>query len=239
MSTSISTGIVASSSRTRANAAATPPAAATWLSFTSAMSDSPIRWFAPPPQRTAYFCSARRPGMVLRVSRTVADVPSSASAHRRVMLADTRQVTQQVQRRALGGEQQAAWERSPGRRRCRLRPGTRRRTRYSISLASGPHTVSITAATTGSPATTPVLAGTEGGDAALVGGDGGGRRDVDATHQVLLDGQADQRCQRIGIQSGSDQLIAGRGRQRMEDEHGGTLRVTSSSSRRHAARSDP
>src|SRR5437763_3263481 len=32
-------------------------------------SDSDIRWFSPPPQRTAYFCSARSPGRVLRVSR--------------------------------------------------------------------------------------------------------------------------------------------------------------------------
>ena len=38
----------------------------------------------PPPQRTAYFCSARSPGTVLRVSRMRAPVPSTASTHRRV-----------------------------------------------------------------------------------------------------------------------------------------------------------
>ena len=36
----------------------------------STMSDSDPRWFAPPPARTAAFSSARRPGSVLRVSRT-------------------------------------------------------------------------------------------------------------------------------------------------------------------------
>ena len=46
-----------------------------------------MRWFAPPPQRTAYFSSARSPGVVLRVSRTTQPVPSSASAHRRVSVA--------------------------------------------------------------------------------------------------------------------------------------------------------
>ena len=37
--------------------------------------------------RTAYFSSARRPGVVLRVSRTIAPVPARASAQRRVSVA--------------------------------------------------------------------------------------------------------------------------------------------------------
>jgi hypothetical protein len=86
-STSISTGMSAASDRTAANASATPPAAATWLSFTSAASLNDMRWLTPPPHRTAYFCSARRPGNVLRVSRTCAPVPASASTHRRVRVA--------------------------------------------------------------------------------------------------------------------------------------------------------
>ena len=44
----------------------------------------PVRWFVPPPQRTAYFSSARRPGVVLRVSRMRVGVPSVSSAKRRV-----------------------------------------------------------------------------------------------------------------------------------------------------------
>ena len=42
-----------------------------WLSFTSTMSKRPMRWLEPPPTRTAYFCKVRKPGTVLRVSRTL------------------------------------------------------------------------------------------------------------------------------------------------------------------------
>ena len=38
-------------------------------------SSSPKRWLKPPPQRTAYFSSARRPGVVLRVSTIMAPAP--------------------------------------------------------------------------------------------------------------------------------------------------------------------
>ena len=41
----------------------------------------------PPPQRTAYFCRARRPGSVLRVSSTRALVPSSAATQCEVAVA--------------------------------------------------------------------------------------------------------------------------------------------------------
>src|SRR5262249_57967263 len=61
---STSMGTSGYSRRTAANAAVTPPAASTWLSLTSAWSASDIRWFSPPPQRTAYFSSARSPGVV-------------------------------------------------------------------------------------------------------------------------------------------------------------------------------
>lgn len=46
-----------------------------------------MRWLTPPPHRTAYFSSARSPGVVLRVSRTFAFVPSSTSAQARVAVA--------------------------------------------------------------------------------------------------------------------------------------------------------
>ena len=46
-----------------------------------------MRLLVPPPQRTAYFSRARSPGVVLRVSRTMAPVPSRASAQRRVCVA--------------------------------------------------------------------------------------------------------------------------------------------------------
>lgn len=87
LSHSTSSGRPGAAARTAATAAAIPPAAATWLSFTSAASPRPMRWFIPPPQRTAYFSSSRSPGVVLRVSRTAAPVPATASAHARAEVA--------------------------------------------------------------------------------------------------------------------------------------------------------
>src|SRR3954463_15714354 len=46
-----------------------------------------MRLLVPPPQRTAYFSSGRSPGVVLRVSRTRAFVPSIASTQARVCVA--------------------------------------------------------------------------------------------------------------------------------------------------------
>ena len=58
-----------------------------WLSFTSAASLRLIRWFCPPPHRTAYFSRRRSIGVVLRVSRMTAPVPETASAHLDVAVA--------------------------------------------------------------------------------------------------------------------------------------------------------
>ncbi|CAM5376258.1 hypothetical protein STENM327S_05074 [Streptomyces tendae] len=84
MSTSTSIGTSGKLSRTALKASATPPAATTWLSLTRAASERDMRWLTPPPQRTANFSRLRSPGVVLRVSRTLAFVPSRASAHARV-----------------------------------------------------------------------------------------------------------------------------------------------------------
>src|SRR5712671_4877884 len=54
----------------RSRTARTPPATAMWLSLIRIASSSPKRWLKPPPQRTAYFCRARSPGVVLRVQHT-------------------------------------------------------------------------------------------------------------------------------------------------------------------------
>ncbi len=98
----------ATTARARATASAMlrPPR---WLSFTSTASDRLPRWLWAPPARTAAFSSARRPGVVLRVSRTrVAglaardgvDVPPGGGGH-------PRQVTQEVERGPLRGEDRA------------------------------------------------------------------------------------------------------------------------------------
>ncbi len=60
---------------------------ARWLSLMSTASKRPIRWFSPPPQRTAYFSSNRQPGSVFRVSRIDAFVPATAATYRAVRVA--------------------------------------------------------------------------------------------------------------------------------------------------------
>ena len=68
-------------------AAVTEPAASTWLSLIRTESPRPIRWLLPPPHRTACFSSSRRPGSVLRESRTTAPVPATAATQRAVTVA--------------------------------------------------------------------------------------------------------------------------------------------------------
>ena len=58
-----------------------------WLSLIRMPSYNPIRWLVPPPIRTAYFSSNRQPGVVFRVSRTLAFVHSTAVAYSRVSVA--------------------------------------------------------------------------------------------------------------------------------------------------------
>ena len=58
-----------------------------WLSFTRRADERSIRWFWPPPQRTAYFSAARSPGRVLRVSRTAAPVPATSFTMAAVIVA--------------------------------------------------------------------------------------------------------------------------------------------------------
>ena len=67
-----------------------PPAAAMWFSLISTASYKPMRWFTPPPVRTAYFCASRKPGMVLRVSTMTARLLGTlamASTNTAVLLA--------------------------------------------------------------------------------------------------------------------------------------------------------
>ena len=51
------------------------------------MSNRPMRWFTPPPIRTASFSRIRIPGVVLRVSNTWVRVPSNALTYLRVVVA--------------------------------------------------------------------------------------------------------------------------------------------------------
>src|SRR6185436_5134963 len=73
--------------RTRWTAAVIEPAKSMWLSFINTMSKRPVRWFCPPPSRTASLSVVRRPGAVLRVSRMTAFVDETASTNMRVNVA--------------------------------------------------------------------------------------------------------------------------------------------------------
>ena len=68
----------ARASRARLTASPTPPASAAWFSLIRIASYRPARWLVAPPAATAAFSSARSPGVVLRVSRIRAPVPSTA-----------------------------------------------------------------------------------------------------------------------------------------------------------------
>ena len=187
----------ASTPRTASNASATPPAATTWLSLTSAASDSDIRWLTPPPQRTAYFSSARRPGVVLRVSRTAAPVPvdrvDPAAGQRR----DAGEVAEQVQRGALGGEQGAGAARS--RSAARRRGATRSPSARGVRRRRRPHRADDLEDRLGDrqPGDDAGGAGDEVGGRALVGRHG--RADVTSTPPARSSARAraDQRLDRV------------------------------------------
>ena len=58
-----------------------------WFSSIRIASYSPARWLLAPPAATAAFSSARSPGVVLRVSSTLAPVPCTSSAARAAIVA--------------------------------------------------------------------------------------------------------------------------------------------------------
>ena len=120
-------------------ASKSPPPSVRWLSFTRIASSSAIRWFVPPPVRTAYFASTRMPGMVLRVSRTTSPVPATRSTYASRERRDAAQVLQEVQRRVA--RRRAASAR---------RPSTVATT--SPGLASAPSAASTRHATAPEPA---------------------------------------------------------------------------------------
>src|SRR6266540_4268504 len=87
VSTSTSSGRPGPALRAAATAAASPPAVRMWLSLSRRASPRLMRWFWPPPARTAYLASWRSPGSVLRVSRITAPVPSTAATNAAVSMA--------------------------------------------------------------------------------------------------------------------------------------------------------
>ena len=151
--TSTSIGRSGRAARAASTAAPTPPASAMWFSLMRIASKRPARWLVPPPSTTAAFSRPRRPGVVLRVSRTVAPPPASTAddlgRHRR----DARQPLQEVQRGALGGEQRARRALDAHRDRARLfqTPSVPR------SISQSGSSRRKTASATSSPQITPGL----------------------------------------------------------------------------------
>ena len=74
----------------------TLPTAAMWFSLMSTASNKPMRWFSPPPQRTAYFCARRKPGQ--RLAR-VEDARARAGDELRVACASAVAVPDSVCRK--------------------------------------------------------------------------------------------------------------------------------------------
>ncbi len=112
-----------------------------------------MRLLVPPPTRTAYFSSARRPGVVLRVSSTVALVPASASAHLRVWVAtpDIRHSRLSAVRSAVSSERVGPVTTASTSPRATRVPSV---IRWS-KVAMPPEVAAKTWAATGRPATTP------------------------------------------------------------------------------------
>ena len=113
----------------------------------------PNRWFRPPPHRTAYFSSARQPGVVLRVSRIAAFVPSTSATNRAVRVA----IPLSRWRKFKAVRSQARSERIEPETRAISRPGSTpgRRPREPSPGWNPSSKRAASMATTGSPATTP------------------------------------------------------------------------------------
>ena len=192
--------------RTAAKASSTPPAAITWLSLTRAASDSDMRWLTPPPHRTAYFSSARSPGVVLRVSRITAPVPATASTQRRVSVAmpdrwDSRlSVVRSAVRSSRVGPSRSA---TPRPRATGRRP-RHETTDHDVPVPASARTVSATT----SPATTPSARATKSATASLVSGHGRHAGDVHAAGQVLGDGEPGDPLYVVGIEACLDQALS-------------------------------
>ena len=137
-------------------AALTPPRAAMWLSFTSMASDRLIRWLLPPPQRTAYFSAARRPGRVLRVSLTTAPVPATASTKAGRHGGDPRQVGEDVEDRPLGRQERVGRTAQFAEGRLGLHPGAARRSPAVHGAPPVPNR-SLTSSSTSCTATSPAM----------------------------------------------------------------------------------
>ena len=220
-----------SAARTASYAGTTPPAATTWLSLTIAMSDRLNRWLTPPPQRTAYFCRARKPGSVLRVSQD----PGPGAVERvdpaRGRGGDPGQVAGEVERGALGGQQPADRARD---RASRTSPAATR-----VAVGSRPVTVDRRRpARSGTPARRPPSpATTPSSRAAEVGPTPCASAGIVATLVTSLAAGAGPRparrtiavVDRLRVEAGGVELGEQRGRQvvvRRQGGHGGSVRST-------------
>ena len=159
-----------------------PPATAMWLSLIRMASSRPKRWLKPPPQRTAYFSSARSPGVVLRVQQKRVRVPAMRRTNSCVAVAMPDRWP-----RKLSATRSAA-------RTARAGPATVISAVLAATLAPSRCVAAISmsgrelgkvAATSGRPAITPASRATTTARARRVLRDGGDRGDVAGAAEVL------------------------------------------------------
>ena len=75
-----------------------------WLSFMRTCSPRELLWLWQPPHRTAYFSSARYPGVVFRVSTTRTPVPAHGVGKVSAEGRDSGEVLDEIERRPFSGQ---------------------------------------------------------------------------------------------------------------------------------------
>ena len=157
----------------------------------------PARWLTPPPSATACFSSARRPGVVLRVSSRRGGAAGGAIARTTVAVsvATPGEPAEEVQRGPLGGQDRARRRRSTRRtgagasRHCASGPS---RSIARVRVQAAEHGLGD-----GEPGDHPGRLLRDRGHAARAGVDGGGDGHVPVPH-VLGERAVDQLVGRIG-----------------------------------------
>src|SRR3989442_5247731 len=158
-----------------------PPATAMWLSLINMASSSPKRWLKPPPQRTAYFSKARRPGVVLRVQQMRVRVPATRRTNSYVAVA-----TPERRPSRLTATRSAASTASAGPASIisSLLPVTRDPSRVLAAISISGASLANVAATSGRPEITPAWRATTRARARVFGA-GGERGDVAVAPEIL------------------------------------------------------
>ena len=105
--TSTASGSSGRAARARRTASPTPPASAEWFSLIRMQSKSPIRWLTPPPCGDRGLLEHPQPRRRLARVEDLRPALADAAHDARGLGRHAREAAEEVQRRALGGEQRA------------------------------------------------------------------------------------------------------------------------------------